>query len=134
MSDQVKVKGILFWCEHSKVNAMSGKHQVILGGLSDAAAAALEALNLEVVEKDDKPEYGKHITCKSVNPIKITDTMGVDLAEVKIGNGSECKAMIRPYEWTFKNKKGVSPSLQACVVTKLVEFGGGGLEDDEDVL
>lgn len=134
MSDQVKVKGVLFWCNHNSINEMSGKHQLILGGLSDAAAAALESLNIEVHENPDKAEQGKYITCKSVSPIKITDTMGVDLAEVKIGNGSECKAMVRSYEWTYKNKKGVSPSLQACVVTKLVEYGNTDLTDDEDVL
>lgn len=135
MSDQVKVKGKLFWCEHNKINEMSGKYQLILGGLSDAAAEALEALKIEVHENPDKAEQGKYITCKSSNVIKITDLLGVDLADKKIGNGSECKAMIRPYEWSYKNKKGVSPSLSACVVTNLIEYGGASnLADDEDVL
>jgi hypothetical protein len=134
MSDVVKVKGQLFWCQHNEKNEMADKYQLILGCLSDAAVKALEALKIEVHEKAEKPEQGKYITCKSSNPIKITDTLGKDLAEVRIGNGSECKAMIRGYEWSYKNKKGVSPSLNACVVTNLVEFGGGDLTDDEDVL
>jgi hypothetical protein len=134
MSDSVKLKGILFWCQHNKVNEMSGKYQVDITNLSDAAAAALEELGLEVHQKDDKPEYGKYITCKSKNPIKIVDKNDFNLEDVNIGNGSEVKAVIRSYEWTFKNKKGVSPSLSACVVTKLVEFGGGTNIDDEDVL
>jgi hypothetical protein len=136
MSDVVKVKGKLFWVQHNVVNELSGKYQLILGCLSDAAAKALEDLKLEVSEKDDKPEQGKFITCKSSNPIKITDLLGVDLADKKIGNGSECKAIIRPYEWTFKNKKGVSPSLNACVVTNLIELGNAAeeLADAEDVL
>lgn len=130
----VKVKATIFWCQHNVINELSGKYQVILGNLSDAAVEALEALKIEVTENPAKPEQGKHITCKSQNPIKITDTMSVDLADKKIGNGSECKAMISPYEWTFKNKKGISPSLNACVITKLVEFGGADLTDDDDVL
>ena len=136
MTEQVKVKATIFWCEHNKVNDLSGKYQLILGNLSDAAVEALEALKIEVAENPDKAELGKHLTCKSQNPIKITDLLGVDLADKKIGNGSECKAMIRPYEWTFKNKKGVSPSLNACVVTNLIEYGSAAdaLADDEDVL
>ena len=134
MSDQVKVKGKLFWCQHNVKNEMADKYVVIVGCLSDAAAEALEALKIEVHENPDKAEQGKYITCKSANPIKITDLLGVDLADKKIGNGSECKAMIRSYEWSYKNKKGVSPSLQACVVTNLIEFGGADLTDDDDVL
>ncbi len=130
----VKVKGKLFWCQHNVKNEMADKYQLILGCLSDAAVAALEDMKIEVHEKDDKPEQGKYITCKSANPIKITDDMGRDLVEVKIGNGSECKAAIGAYEWTYKNKKGVSPSLNACVVTKLVEFGGADLDSDDDIL
>lgn len=135
MSDQVKVKGKLFWCQHNVKNEMADRYQVIVGCLSDAAAEALEALKIEVHENPDKAEQGKYITCKSANPIKITDLLGVDLADKKIGNGSECKAMIRPYEWSYKNKKGVSPSLSACVVTNLIEYGGASnLADDDDVL
>lgn len=136
MSDQVKVKGKLYWCQHNVINEMNGRYTVILGNLSDAAVEKLEELKIEVNENPDKAEQGKYITCKSSNPIKITDLLGVDLADKKIGNGSECKAMIRGYEWSYKNKKGVSPSLQACVVTNLIEFGGaaGALADDDDVL
>lgn len=129
----VKIKANIFWCQHNRVNDMSGKYQVDLGGLSDAAVAALTDLGIEVKHKE---ELGHFITCKSEKPIKITDQLGVDLADKNIGNLSECKAMIRPYEWAYKNKKGVSPSLQGCVVTKLIEFGdaAAALADDEDVL
>jgi hypothetical protein len=53
---------------------------------------------------------------------------------VKVGNGSKAKAVINPYEWKYKNKKGVSPSLRKLVITELIEYGGGNnanLDDDE---
>jgi hypothetical protein len=44
--------------------------------------------------------------------------------------------MIGSYAWTYKNKKGVSPSLAKLVITDLVEYASGGniSADDEDVL
>jgi hypothetical protein len=44
--------------------------------------------------------------------------------------------MIGSYAWTYKNKKGISPSLAKLVVTDLVAYAGGGdiSADDEDVL
>ena len=53
-----------------------------------------------------------------------------------IGNGSKAKALVSSYSWTYKNKKGVSPSLKKLVVTELVEYSAasGISADDEDVL
>jgi len=53
-----------------------------------------------------------------------------------VGNGSKAICMIGSYAWTYKNKKGVSPSLAKLVITDLVEYVGGGSisADDEDVL
>jgi hypothetical protein len=44
--------------------------------------------------------------------------------------------LVGSYDWTYKNKKGVSPSLIKLVITDLVEYAGaGGIDaDDEDVL
>jgi hypothetical protein len=38
-----------------------------------------------------------------------------------IGNGSRAIATVGSYEWTFKNKTGVSPALRKIVITELVE-------------
>jgi len=128
--DSVKLKAVVMWCFNKEPNEMSGKYQINLTQLSDAAVEALEKLNIEVKEKDDS---GKYITCKSARPIKVLDTDGDEIEE-KIGNGSKAKCIIGSYEWKYKNKKGVSPSLQKIVITELVEFGGGGggkIDDDE---
>jgi len=140
MSDEktvIKIKCDIYWAQHNKVNDMSGKYQINLCNLSEAAAAALEEMGITVQIGDDKKaEMGKYITCKSEKPIRVYDTDGDEINE-NIGNGSKGKAMVGSYSWTYKNKKGVSPSLKKLVVTDLVEYNaaGGGLSaDDEDVL
>ena len=130
MSDAVKLKADIYWCQHDVINEMSGKYQLNLCNLSDAAVAALEAAGISTLEKEGQ---GKYITCKSSNPIKVFDTDG-DMVTEKIGNGSKCKAIVEAYNWTYKNKKGVSPSLKKIVITDLVEYGSGGDIDDDEVL
>jgi hypothetical protein len=127
----VKLKADVMWAQLDKVNEMSGKYQVNLCNLSDAAVLALEELGIAVAEKEGQ---GRFITCKSANPIKAFDADGDEIVGVKVGNGSKAKAVINPYEWKYKNKKGVSPSLRKLVITELIEYGGGNsanLDDDE---
>jgi hypothetical protein len=127
----VKLKADVMWAQLDKVNEMSGKYQVNLCNLSDAAVLALEELGIAVAEKEGQ---GRFITCKSANPIKAFDADGDEIDGVKVGNGSKAKAVINPYEWKYKNKKGVSPSLRKLVITELIEYGGGNnanLDDDE---
>lgn len=129
---KVKVKCDLYWAQLSKQNEMSGKYQVDLCNLSDAACKALEEMGIEIKSNKDKPEQGKYITCKSNNPIKAFDSDGDEISEL-VGNGSKAKAVISSYEWKYKNKSGVSPSLAKLVVTDLVEYAdaGGNIGDDE---
>lgn len=131
MDQAVKLKATLFWCQHNKVNEMSGKYEVKLCQLSDAAVEALEGMDIEVRAKE---EMGNFITCKSSKPITVYDVDGDEIKE-EIGNGSKAKAIVSFYEWKYKNKKGVSPSLKKLVVTDHVEFAGGSrggsLNDDE---
>ena len=128
----VKIKADVMWAQLDKVNEMSGKFQINLCNLSEAAVVALEEMGITVPEKEGQ---GRYITCKSSIPIKAFDNDGVELTGVKIGNGSKAKAIITAYEWKYKNKKGVSPSLKKLVITDLVEYGGGSADlDDEEVL
>jgi hypothetical protein len=129
----IKVKADIMWAQLDKVNEMSGKFQVDLCNLSDAAVAALEEMGITVPEKEGR---GKYITCKSANPIKAFDNDGDEIVGVKVGNGSKAKAIITAYEWKYKNKKGVSPSIRKLVITDLIEYGSGGAVDlsDDEVL
>lgn len=133
---RIKLKCDIYWAQLNKKNEMSNAYQVNLCNLSDAAVAALEDMGISVLEnKEKKPEMGRYITCKSQKPIKAFDEDGQDIdEEVSIGNGSKAKAMVTGYEWTYKNRKGVSPSLSKLVITDLVEYATENLADDEDVL
>lgn len=139
MSDnkRVKIKCDIYWAQLNKKNEMSDAYQVNLCNLSDQAVKALEDMGISVLEnKEKKSEMGKYITCKSQKPIRAYDEDGQEIdSDVAIGNGSKAKAMITGYEWSYKNKKGVSPSLSKLVVTDLIEYVNNDLgSDDEDVL
>jgi hypothetical protein len=148
--ERVKVKADLYWASTDRVNDNSDKFQVDLCNLSDAAVKALEGMGIEVKSKDNAPERGMFITCKSKLPIKSYDMDGQQLTgfplnengepspqAIKIGNGSQGIALVSYYEWNYKNKSGVSPSLQKLVVTDLVKYEDSiedmvTIDDDED--
>ena len=136
MSDKLKIKATVNWAFLNRKNEMADAYTVDLCNLSDKAVAALEDMGISVQENLEKrPEHGKYITCKSQRPIKAFDTDNDEIVE-DIGNGSKAICMIGSYAWTYKNKKGVSPSLAKLVITDLVVYAGGGniSENDEDVL
>ena len=120
---KLKIKCDIYWAQLNKMNEMSGAYQVNLCNLSDAAAEALEEMGLSVnQDSEKKADMGKYITCKSKNkPMKAFDVDGDEITE-DIGNGSKAKALVGTYDWTYKNKKGVSASLIKLVVTDLVEY------------
>jgi len=135
MSDEkqkIKIKADVFWCQNNKVNDMSGKYQISLCNLSDAAVKALEGMGINVLKGEDKKaEMGYYITCKSNSPIRVFDLDNDEIVEA-IGNGSKAKALIGSYTWSYKAKKGVSPSLIKLVVTDLVEYAGASNFDASD--
>ena len=130
----VKVKATVMWCFHNKPNDMSNKFQVDLCNLSDNAVKALESIGLEVRKREDKPEKGFYITCKSTVPMKVFDANGGDLSTVAIGNGSTATAVVGAYSWKWKNKEGVSPSMTKLVVDSLVAYEADAEEAEEEVL
>jgi hypothetical protein len=129
---RVKIKATVYWCFNNKLNEMAGKYTVDLCNLSEGAVAALEDLGISVQSSEKSPEKGMYITCKSEKPIKAFDLEGDEITE-EIGNESKARAIIGFYSWTYKNKKGISPSLAKLVITDLVEYAGAGgdINDDE---
>jgi hypothetical protein len=125
----LKIKAELMWAFLDSRNEMSGAYQVDLCNLSKAAVDALAEQGIEAKHKDGK---GFFITGKSANyPIEAQLPDGSRLPEgIKVGNGTKATAVIGAYSWTFKNKKGVSPSIKKLVITDLVEFK----RDDGDVV
>jgi len=96
----VKVKATIMWCFHNKPNEMSNKFQVDLCNLSDNAVKALESLGLEVRKREDKPEKGFYITCKSTVPMKVfplvTDLRQQPWLGLTSGLGKTRKAFLHP--------------------------------------
>lgn len=127
---QVPVKATVMWAFLNKTNDMSGKYQVDLCHLSDKAVESLEGLGIKVLSKEDK---GRFVTCKSSHPIKAFNEKGAEMDGDVVGNGSKCVATVGFYEWSFKGKKGVSPSLKKMKVVDLVEYMGSGGGDDLEV-
>jgi len=133
---RIKLKANIYWAYLDKVNEMSGKYQVNLCNLSAAAVTVLEGMGISVmVGTENKESMGSYITCKSSNPIRAFDADGLPITE-NVGNDSKAIAMVGSYPWTYKNKKGMSPSLGKLVITDLVPYGEGEAmtADDEDVL
>lgn len=125
----VKIEATVMWAFLSRKNDLSDAYQVDLCNISDSDAAALERIGISVKENPNKPEKGKYITCKSKNfEIEAYDTHG-DRIEGDVGNGSQCRALIGTYDWKWKNKSGVSPSLKKLVITELVRYSR---EEDEE--
>jgi hypothetical protein len=132
LAKPVKVKATVMWCFHNKPNEMSGKFQMDLCNLSDNAVKALESLGLEVRKREDKPEKGFYITCKSTVPMKVFDANGNDLNNVAIGNGSTATAVVGAYAWSWKNKSGTSATLTKLVVDNLVAYDAAEAEEAAD--
>jgi hypothetical protein len=110
---------------------MSGKYQVDLTNLSENAVKALTDAGLEPRNREDKPEKGWFITAKSNYEIKPVDKAGNEITDA-VGNGSKAVALIKPYEWSWKNKKGVSPSLVKIIITDLQVYNADQAVEEED--
>jgi hypothetical protein len=138
MSDikPVKLTAEIQWAFFDKVSDMSGKYQVDLTNLTEQAVAALEAIGVAPRKREDKPEKGWFVTVKSNNPIRPVDEKGNTITAL-VANGSKATALVSAYEWTWKNKKGISPSLMKIVITDLKEYNpesGGAADIDDDIL
>jgi hypothetical protein len=134
----VAVQADIFWACTQTPNPTSDKEQytVNLSNLSDKAKAALEELGITVRSNSEKREAeGNYITCKSNYKIDAYDEKGEMIsADKKIGNGSKATAIVSSYEWNYRGKKGVSPSLKKLTITNLIEYKGSNVEELDDVL
>jgi len=130
----LKVQAEIMWAFLDTPNQLSGKYQVDLCNLTKGAIDALKSMGVEVRSKSDQPEKGMFITAKSVNyPIKTEDTDGNPIAG-KVGNGSKGIALLKPYEYSYKGKKGVGVGINKLVVTDLVVYEGETVTATDDVL
>lgn len=127
----IKFEAEVQWAFFNKKSEMSGKYQVDLTNLSEGAVKALQDAGLEPRQREDKPEKGWFITAKSNYEIKPIDNSGTEITDA-VGNGSRAIALIKPYEWSWKNKKGVSPSLVKIIITDLKVYNPDSTVEEED--
>jgi hypothetical protein len=131
---KVKVQAEVMWAFLDKPNELSGKYQVDLCNLSKEAVKTLEEMGVNVRKRDDQPEKGFFVTAKSSNyPIVATDLDG-DTINAKVGNGSKAVALLAPYEYSWKGKKGVAVGINKLVITDLKVYEAEEADVEADVL
>lgn len=131
---QLVVEGVLEWAHLEKPNEMSNKFQVDVCQLSKDAVKELKAAGLDVQDGAKKGKEGKgfYITPKATRPVTIVDSMKNSLACAgSIGNGTEAKVAVRPFDYNYKGKSGVGVGLQAIQILKLVEYSAAGMFEEE---
>jgi len=136
MSKPTVINATLFWPNLAKRNDMSGKYQVDICQLSDAAVEKLEEMGIEVREGDGKKEdQGFYVTCKSDYPIEAVNTEGDKIAGEMVGNGTTAAVAVTTYDWKFKGKEGRSLGIAKLVVKELEVFEGAEAIElsDEDL-
>ena len=134
----IAIQADIYWACTQTPNPTSEKEQytVNLSNLSDKAVKALEELGITVRSNAEKREAeGNYITCKSNYKIDAFDDKGELIpADKKIANGSKATAIVSSYEWNYRGKKGVSPSIRKLTITDLIEYKGANTELVDDVL
>jgi hypothetical protein len=127
----VKLEAEIQWAFFNRKSEMSGKYQVDLCNLSQAAVKALADVGLVARQRPDKPEKGWFITAKSNYEIKPYNAKGEEITD-QVANGSKAVATIKPFHWTWKNKAGVSPSVAKITITDLIVYQGNDVEEIEE--
>lgn len=133
----IKLKATVMWSFHNKINSLAKRYTIDFCNLSPGAVKSLEGMGVKVLKRENKPEKGFYITCKSTEELKVFDTNGDSLSNTPIGNGSTAIAVVGAYEWTYENRKGISPTLVSCVIEDLVSYSAdsaGTQEEEEEVL
>lgn len=144
------IEGKLFWACVHKVNSYSGKYQVDVS-IDDKTAKKLQGLGV-TIKQESEQEDTKHVGTVNDRKTFVTVKRNTDTTEGKplnppvvidakkqpvpmsvlLGNGTKAKVKVNPYEWKFKNKKGISLGFSVVQVLDLVEYSSSGLDGFEE--
>tara|TARA_R110002095_G_scaffold204420_1_gene187141 strand:+ start:68 stop:475 length:408 start_codon:yes stop_codon:yes gene_type:complete len=125
----LKINATAFWFAFLEKNEMSDKYQVDISELSEEHVDRLEGMGVSVKNKGD--DRGYFVTAKSTNhQPHVEDTDGFKMIK-PVGNGSKCTFIVKPYDYNFKGKTGVSLGLQKARVDDLVAYEVALTEFDE---
>lgn len=128
----------LYWAsirEPKKNDEGKSKYIADVCNLDKKQAKALHDAGVEVKRGDKlktpQPEKGLFITARSGLQPRVVDVHNqkLDGEEVpEIGNETLANVYIKPYEWEYMGKSGVSPGLNGIQILELVTY-----ESDADV-
>ena len=115
---------------------MSDKYSVQLANLSPAAVERFEESGISVNNKDDAYGRGDFVTCKSKFPIIPVNQDGESFEgrTGSIGYGSEVIAVIKPVQWEYAGKRGITARIVKLTVTNLVAPEAGDVSGDDEIL
>lgn len=128
----IKLEATIMWAFLNTKSEMSGKYQVDLCNLSNEAVSALEQAGIGPRQRPDKPEKGWFTTCKSTFEIEPFDKNGDRITEA-VGNGSKATVLVKPYNWKWKGKSGLSPTIVKLTITDLVKYNADSASADEQL-
>ena len=126
----LKIEATAFWFSFLEKNEMSDKYQVDISELSEEHVDRLEGMGVSVKNKGD--DRGYFVTAKSTNKQPhVEDVEGFTVTK-PVGNGSKCTFIVKPYDYNFKGKTGVSLGLSKARVNDLVRYEAT-VTDYEDI-
>lgn len=130
---KVKLENVtLMWASLDEKNTMSGKYQVDITNLSPDDCEKVASLGLKARTRDDKPEKGAFIVCRSTYPITALDKSGAPVKAI-VGNGTKAEVILSYYvpKRRAPGAPDRSPSLLKLVVTDLVTYAPTASQDDD---
>lgn len=120
LNEVVKIQATAFWFSFLEKNEMSDKYQVDVSQLSEEQVDRLEGMGISVKNKGD--DRGYFVTAKSSKYAPhVEDVDGFKMTDA-VGNGSKCTFIVKPYDYNFKGKTGVSLGLSKARVNDLVRY------------
>ena len=116
----IKIQAVAYWFSFLEKNEMSDKYQVDVSQLSEEQVDRLEGMGISVKNKGD--DRGYFVTAKSSKYAPhVEDVDGFKMTDA-VGNGSKCTFIVKPYDYNFKGKTGVSLGLSKARVNDLVRY------------
>lgn len=129
---KVKLENVtLMWANLDTQNSMSGRYQVDLTNLTPEHIEKVQSLGLVPKIRQDKPEKGAYIVCKSKFPIVPVDKSGAPINGA-VGNGTKADVILS-YYIPKKRPPGAperSPSMLKLIITEMLEYIPASSEED----
>ena len=142
--DPIILEGKAYWAQVHEVDPTDDKYHLDIGHLTPESLKALKDIGLELKPHRAKKtgeldERGPYITTKANAPYppNVVDSKKRHISKTTlIGNGSDVRVVVKPYDWVYPQtkKSGTSLGLRTVQVLKLVEYKSTGINKYVDIL